>query len=327
MQISDDKFRELADNIPTLCWMADPDGYIFWYNRRWYEYTGTTPQQMEGWGWQSVHDPIELPSVLERWRTSIATGKPFEMVFPLRAANGQFSPFLTRINPTTDAEGKITGWFGVNTNISDQLKAERERSLVAAELNHRIKNIFAVIAGLVSLSAKNFPEAKNFAANLEKRIAALGYAHDYIRPKIEGGSVRATRLFTMIHELLAPYQDGARVVTLGQDIEIDDRAVTALALLYHELATNAAKYGAFSVPSGKVSITSAISDNAIQMTWSEEDGPTVIEPDRSGFGSRLALLSVEGQLGGSLAYDWKKTGLCVIATVPVSSVTKLIPEL
>src|SRR5687768_13640232 len=73
------EFQLLADNIPTLCWIANGDGYIVWYNRRWHEYCGTTPQEMEGWGWQSVHDPELLPAVMERWTDSIATGEPFEM--------------------------------------------------------------------------------------------------------------------------------------------------------------------------------------------------------------------------------------------------------
>jgi PAS domain S-box-containing protein len=124
LQISDYQFRILADNVPTLCWMADPDGFIFWYNRRWFEYTGTTPAEMEGWGWQSVHDPEKLPQVLERWRESIATGQPFEMVFPLKAADGSYKPFLTRVSPHRDVSGTVTSWFGVNTDIAEQIEAE-----------------------------------------------------------------------------------------------------------------------------------------------------------------------------------------------------------
>ena len=104
--------------------MANPDGFIFWYNRRWYEFTGTSPAEMEGWGWQSVHDPKTLPDVLERWRVSIATKQPFEMVFPLKGADGHFRPFLTRISPHMDASGAVTCWFGVNTDITDQVAAE-----------------------------------------------------------------------------------------------------------------------------------------------------------------------------------------------------------
>ena len=124
MRESEEKLRLLADTIPQLAWMAQPDGHIFWYNRRWYEYTGTTPEQMEGWGWQSVHDPEALPKVLERWKGSIASGEPFDMVFPLKGADGRFRPFLTRVNPLRDAEGRTLYWFGTNTDISEQKRAE-----------------------------------------------------------------------------------------------------------------------------------------------------------------------------------------------------------
>jgi PAS domain S-box-containing protein len=122
--VKDADFRKLAENIPTLCWIADATGYIFWYNPRWYEYTGTTPAEMEGWGWQSVHDPKTLPQVLENWQAAISSGKPFEMVFPIRGADGVFRPFLTRINPLQGEDGAIVNWIGVNTDISPQVKAE-----------------------------------------------------------------------------------------------------------------------------------------------------------------------------------------------------------
>ena len=119
------EFRLLADNIPTLCWIANGDGYIVWYNRRWHEYCGTTPEEMEGWGWQSVHNPAILPEVMERWTRSIATGEPFEMTFPLRGADGAFRPFLTRVQPVRDPSGSVRRWFGVNTEIASQLAAEQ----------------------------------------------------------------------------------------------------------------------------------------------------------------------------------------------------------
>ena len=120
------QFRTLAESIPQLTWMANPDGHIFWYNRRWYDYTGTTPEQMEGWGWQSVHDPDELPGVLERWKGSVATGEPFDMVFPLKGKDGAFRPFLTRVEPVKDDAGRVVRWFGTNTDISEQREAERQ---------------------------------------------------------------------------------------------------------------------------------------------------------------------------------------------------------
>jgi len=136
---SEEHFRLLADGIPQLVWMARPDGHIFWYNRRWYDYTGTTPAAMEGWGWQTVHDPAALPTVLERWRQSIASGAPFEMVFPLRGADGVFRSFLTRVLPLRRADGTLVSWFGTNTDVTairdaeEQLRRQVERLRLLSE--------------------------------------------------------------------------------------------------------------------------------------------------------------------------------------------------
>lgn len=121
---SQERFRQLAESIPQLAWMAHPDGNIFWYNQRWYDYTGTTLEEMRDWGWKAVHDPDVLPAVVERWSASLATGRDFDMVFPIRAANGSFRPFLTRVYPFRNENDEIVLWFGSNTDISE----ERERA-------------------------------------------------------------------------------------------------------------------------------------------------------------------------------------------------------
>jgi PAS domain S-box-containing protein len=131
---SEERFRAMANAMPQLAWIAQADGFITWYNQRWHEYTGTTPTQVEGWGWQSVHDPAVLPKVLERWKASIATGQPFEMDFPLRGADGRFRQFLTRGFPLKDAEGRVLQWFGTNTDVDDLKQAEaavREQAQLA----------------------------------------------------------------------------------------------------------------------------------------------------------------------------------------------------
>jgi PAS domain S-box-containing protein len=135
---SEMQFRTLADTIPQLAWMAGADGWIYWYNRRWYEYTGTTADQMEGWGWERVHDPRTLPEVVSRWRASIAGGEPLDMVFPLRGADGKFRQFLTRVHPMRNSAGQIVRWFGTNTDV-DELK-RTEAALRDSE--QRFRSIF-----------------------------------------------------------------------------------------------------------------------------------------------------------------------------------------
>lgn len=152
LRASESQFRLLADSIPQLAWMARPDGHIFWFNKRWYEYTRTTPEQMEGWGWQRVHDPKQLPQVLERWKSSLATGEPFEMVFPLRGAEGAFRWFLTRVMPLRGPDGRILRWFGTNTDITERRQmeaalkeADRRKNDFLAMLAHELRNPLAPI--------------------------------------------------------------------------------------------------------------------------------------------------------------------------------------
>ena len=112
--------------MPNLAWMAHPDGYIYWYNERWYEYTGTTPESMAGWGWQSVHDPEILPAVMAEWQAAIKEGKPCEFTFPIKGKDGKYRWFLTRIIPLKNANNEIVQWFGTNTDVDELRKARVE---------------------------------------------------------------------------------------------------------------------------------------------------------------------------------------------------------
>ena len=143
--------------------MAYPDGHIFWYNQRWFSYTGTTPEEMEGWGWQSVHDPDVLPHVLENWRGSIETGEPFEMIFPIRAADGTFRPFLTRIEPVKDAYGNVVRWFGTNTDIAAQQEAEQR--LRAAVLGSPFPIMLHADDGEVLALSRSWTELTGYTRN------------------------------------------------------------------------------------------------------------------------------------------------------------------
>ena len=135
---SEEVLRALANTIPQLAWMAQADGAMVWFNERWFDYTGTTPDQVVGWGWQETCEPSALPAVMERWTTSLKTGEPFEMEFPIRGVDGKYRWFLTRGNPVRDRDGAVLRWFGTNTDVDQVKRAEqalRDESHVLELLN------------------------------------------------------------------------------------------------------------------------------------------------------------------------------------------------
>src|ERR1700742_672027 len=132
------QFRTLANSISQLAWMADGEGNIFWYNDRWYDYTGTTLEEMKGWGWQKVHHPDEVARVVERIKVAFATGQPWEDTFPLRSKTGDYRWFLSRALPITNEEGRVVRWFGTNTDITEQRELEQALRASRDELKQRI---------------------------------------------------------------------------------------------------------------------------------------------------------------------------------------------
>ena len=138
---SEERFRDLADNIPNLAWMADADGWIFWYNKQWYEYTGTTLEEMQGWGWQKVHHPDYVDSVTEEWSEKILAEEPYDNIFPLKGKNGNYRWFLTRITPIRDQQGKVQRWFGTNTDVTERKNIEENLEITMNELKQSNKEL------------------------------------------------------------------------------------------------------------------------------------------------------------------------------------------
>jgi PAS domain S-box-containing protein len=193
---TENRFRTLADNIPNFAWMADATGYIYWYNRKWYEYTGTSPKDMEGWGWQKVHHPEMLPKVLKHWKRSIETGEPFNMVFPIRRADGVFRPFLTRVNPIMNEKGKVIRWFGTNTDITEQKELEKQKDEFMGIVSHELKTPVTSLKAFAQVLQKRFAKQgdENSALMLGKMDAQINKLTALIQDLLDMSRIEGDRL-------------------------------------------------------------------------------------------------------------------------------------
>ena len=325
---SEAKFRAIADSMPQMVWSTLPDGFHDYYNARWYEFTGVPEGSTDGEAWNGMFHPEDQARAWTKWRHCLETGEPYEIEYRLRRHDGVYRWTLGRARPIRNEAGEITRWFGTCTDIDDLKRSDQAKQLLSQELSHRIKNIFAVVSALIALSARQHPEAKAFASAVRTRINALARAHEFVRPHTETSrpTVGSMTLHAFLADLFKPYSEtsgAARVLLSGDDATFDDQAATSVALLFHELATNAAKYGALSREGGVVTLDTRRADDRFVLTWTETGGPEIEgPPDRTGFGSSLATLSVEGQLGGRLERSWLPHGLQVVADLPATALSR-----
>jgi PAS domain S-box-containing protein len=220
-------------------------------------------------------------------------------------------------------DGALQGAVCTITDITERRLAQEQQSLLVRELNHRVKNLFAVTSSMIMMSARSARTPKELAANLRGRLTALSLAHELVLPNADE-KPQSTSLETLLRQILAPYvesPDGVeqgRLVMSGPTVEVGARAVTSFALILHELATNAAKYGALSVPEGTVDIVWSTLGDVLFMKWAERGGPPVSGPPKAeGFGTLLSNHSVREQFQGALSYEWNSDGLVVDLSISV----------
>ncbi|ANU06971.1 sensor histidine kinase [Paraurantiacibacter namhicola] len=305
----DARFRDLADSIPDIAWTAKPDGTVTFMNRRWFEYTGRTDFDPQLAARNCVH-PDDFSKMEAARAVSLRDGTTFEFENRLLRHDGAYRWMITRAVPITDDSGAVVRWFGTITDIHAAHSLSESRDLLAKELSHRIKNIFAVITGLISLNVRKQPEHKPFADELIQTLRALGRAHEYVRPTDRIADEKDT-LQGMFSDLFAPYGGGthARVKVSGDDVPIGPRAATPLALIFHELATNSAKYGALAQERGDVDITLREEGDTVIIRWDENGVLHKPDTEHEGFGSRLVDMSVRGQLDGEWERRFGEDGL------------------
>ncbi len=313
------RFSLMADNIAQLAWIADPEGWMFWYNKRWFDFTGTTLAEVQGTGWHKVVHPEHIARVTDHVSRCLRDGTEWEDTFPIRSADGTYRWFLSRAVPLRDAAGAMVCWFGTATDITDQRAAERQIELLLMEVNHRSRNLLTVVQALAERTAAD--DAANFLPRLRQRIAGLAANQDVLVRRLW----REVPLSELIEAQLAFLGDRLdQIERSGPAVIIQTGAAESISMALHEMATNAEKYGALSVPEGRIAITWQLHEGdgeaRFSLTWQERGGPPASPPQRRGFGSRIIEEVPARKLRGEVSCRYDPEGFSFSLTCPAENV-------
>jgi PAS domain S-box-containing protein len=236
--------------------------------------------------------------------------------------DGSFIDISLTISPIRNSHGNVIGASKIARDITELKKGRERQHLLLREMSHRVKNLFALSGSIVGLSARSAKSVDELADSARERLSALARAHSLtFSGGMDGAAPQATTLQSLVRTIIAPFDepDEPRIVLSGIDAGVSSAAVTSLALLLHEFATNAAKYGALSSDKGTVRVVFAEEGDAIVVHWTERGGPRVTAPKGGeGFGGVLSRIAVANQLEGEIAREWNPEGLVIRLTVPRS---------
>lgn len=320
LETSQQQFEALAQNIPQLAWMADSKGFIYWYNQRWYDYTGTTLEQMQGWGWRDVHHPDHVDRVVERIQHAWDTGEFWEDTFPLRGADGEYRWFLSRANPLKDDDGNVLLWCGTNTDVTEQRAANDRIVMLMREVNHRSRNMLATVQAIVNRTAS--ARDSELADALLRRIAAISANQNLLNEEDWAGAFVADIIASQILHV-GDLAEGRIHLHRRDRVMLKPGPAEALGLAIHELATNAAKYGALANDAGMIDISWGLEGTAehrsFVIEWRERGGPPVQTPERKGFGTTIIERNPRLAMRAEVTLDFAPEGLVWTIRAPYDS--------
>jgi PAS domain S-box-containing protein len=270
----------------------------------------------------------EEPGIIERIRKGERVDH-YETV--RRRKDGGLIEISLTVSPIRDAAGRVVGASKIARDIAERRRAEEQERLLLREMNHRIKNLFSLASGVVTLSARAAKTPPELAEMIRERLSALSRAHALTLPEITGTGARierSTTLAALVRTVLLPYVgdplgDAKAMRISGPEILVGAKAASNLALLLYEFATNAAKYGALSAAEGWVDVDWSVEDGRLKLRWRERGGPALAhEPDFKGFGSRLSEGILAGAFRGEISRDWARAGLTIHLSMPADTLSQ-----
>jgi PAS domain S-box-containing protein len=314
--------RDLLEAIPAAIYTTDPNGRINFFNRAAVEMAGRTPQPGDEWcvTWK-LYWPDGSPLPHNECPMAIALREKR----PVRGAeaiaerpDGRRVPFIPYPTPLLDADGNLIGAINMLVDISERKHAENAQKVLIDELNHRVKNTLATVQSLANQTAHHVSGLDEFLPTFMGRLLALARAHDLLTQR----RWQDAPLERLARDIVAPVA-GDRLKMEGPSVSLNARTALSLTMIFNELLTNAAKYGALSLPQGSVflswQVSSCQQQTRLVCEWRESGGPNVAAPKRRGFGSRLMERCVEGDLAGEFDLVYEPDGVRCSLAFPIAA--------
>jgi len=307
---SEARFKTYAQVMPNQVWSATTDGQLDWFNDQVFSYSGLKFEELAGSGWAEMVHADDIGAAAESWARAREAGKQYQVEFRLRQHDGAWRWHIARALPIKDAAGAITRWIGTNTDIDDRKVAEEQQQLLARELEHRMKNTMAMVGAIASQTFRTAATKEEARTIFDARLRALNQAHDVL----VASSWISAPMSVVVDGALGPYRTGeGRIHTNGPAVDLTAKQALSLSLALHELATNATKYGALSIPGGTIDVTwdwtPIDAKSTLHFAWRESGGPPVSAPSRRGFGSRLIESTLSSDFGTSVKVEYLPEGV------------------
>jgi PAS domain S-box-containing protein len=310
---SEARFRNMADNAPFMIWVTEADATCTFLSRSWYDFTGQTSETSLGFGWLDAIHPDDRAAVRSAFLTANARCEAFRLEYRLRQHDAEYRWALNAAAPRFGEQGEFLGYIGSVIDITERKHAEETQQLLVGELNHRIKNTLASVQAIVQHTLRRTKDPAEFVGSFTGRIQSLARVHSLLTTATwQGADLREL----IDDQLLQGSIDETRVTTRGPPVHLEAEMTLHLALVLHELGTNAHKYGALSTPSGRVTIGWTVEGGSLRLRWEERGGPPVTSPTGRGFGTTLIEQSAKGE-GGNARMSVRTDGILWEITLPL----------
>lgn len=303
---SEERFRQMTEQVPVMIWMSDERGHCEHLNKVARDFWGVAEDGLDRFDWTGTIHPEDIEHVMTQMGSAVTLNR--SVVLRGRYANvaGDWRMLQTEARPRFACNGRFLGMIGVNVDVTEQESIARQRELMLAELNHRVKNTLSVVQAIAHQTFRT-ESGSAPVTTFVGRLGVLAKAHNILSQV----NWESTPMLELAREVLTSGLTNRRAITLdGPEVLLPPKQALAIALALHELQTNALKYGALSVDTGTVRLHWTLAPDArLEILWTEGGGPEVAPPTRRGFGTMMIEQGLAADLDGSAKLDFRPEGL------------------